>query len=342
MMPHLRDVSALASTLARVRPFPGVVDKVRRLAADPSVGLGEIARLVEGDVGVSTDLLRVANAPTSALAQRCMSVKHAATLLGVRRVASLVASAAALTYVEDASSAYPQIAAHVLAVAGVARVLAPITGVSPEDAFTAGLLHDIGVLLLAQSDDPFYTGLLDTGGFAEEPNLDDERALMGLDHASLGGAVAREWHLPSPLPEVIELHHDWHGAVQAGGAVCAMVALVRVADALVPMLRETPEPLLDDLTPLFHEPAFEHLGLTREELFRLWEGLRRACDKANVVGSLSSAPALDLPIPQKAKPHTAFPLRVILSEPASRNVVLPVVAAAAVLLVGVVGVLLLS
>jgi hypothetical protein len=116
-----------------------------------------------------------------------------------------------------------------------------------------------------------------------------------------------------------------------------MVALVRVADALVPMLRETPAPLLDDLTPLFHEPAFEHLGLTREEIFRLWEGLRRACDKAAVVASRSGAPMLDVGRAGSVPPVQPAHRAALVEEPEARSVVVPVVAAAVLVVVGALG-----
>jgi HD-like signal output (HDOD) protein len=284
MTPALRDVTTLAESLARLRPFPAVVDAVRRAAADRSAGVNDVVRFLEADVGVATDLLRVANAPTSALAQKCTSIRHAASLLGMQRIVELVTSAAALALVEKSSSSFPELGAHVLSVAAIARALAPITGIAPDEAFTVGLLHDIGVLLLVESEDPFYDGLLDdSADFVDEPNVGDEVALMGFDHAALGEAVARAWNLPSPLPRVIGLHHDWEGARVEGGTTCAMVALLRAGDALLPVLRTVSTPSLDDLTPLFDEPAFVHLGLTREELHGMWEALRRVCDRSNVV-----------------------------------------------------------
>jgi HD-like signal output (HDOD) protein len=301
MMQKRRDVTSLAASLTRLRPFPGAVEAVRKLAADPDTSVSEIACVVELDVGVATDLLRIANAPTSALAQKCTSIRHAASLLGLRRVVQLVESAAALAFIEGTASEFPELANRVLAVAGVARMLAYITGVPPDDVFTAALLHDVGVLLLVQSEDPFYDGLMDSDVIGAEPSIEDEIALMGFDHASLGAAVVKNWNLPAPLPQVVGLHHDWEGAVEVGGVVCAMVALLRVSDLIVPMLRTHPNPTLDDLTPLVADPAFAHLGLTREELFRSWEGLRKAEDKATLLGE---APPLGMPVAPVVLPRT--------------------------------------
>jgi hypothetical protein len=178
-------------------------------------------------------------------------------------------------------------------------MLAHITGVPPDEVFTAALLHDVGVLLLVQSEDPFYEGLMDSDVVGAEPSVEDEVALMGFDHASLGAAVVKNWNLPAPLPQVVALHHDWEGALAAGGAVCAIVALLRVADRLVPVLNSTPNPTLDDLAAVIaSDPAFAHLGLTREELFRSWEGLRGAEDRATLLGEAPplGAPAVPLVI----------------------------------------------
>lgn len=331
MTPKRRDVTSLAASFTRLRPFPGAVEAVRKLAADPDTSVGEIACVVELDIGVATDLLRIANAPTSALAQKCTSVRHAATLLGLRRICQLVESAAALAFIETTATDFPELANRVLAVAGVARMLAHITGVPPDDVFTAALLHDVGVLLLVQSEDPFYEGLMDSDVLGAEPSVEDEVALMGFDHASLGAAVVKNWNLPSPLAQVVGLHHDWEGAVAAGGVVCAMVALVRVADRLVPVLSSTPNPTLDDLTPVIaSDPAFAHLGLTREELFRSWEGLRKAEDRATLLGEAPPLGALTTPL-VLARARAVEATQVLTSTGGPPWAILGVVAAAVAL-----------
>jgi HD-like signal output (HDOD) protein len=339
MTPRRRDVSSLAATLTRLKPFPGSVAAVRKLGDGPDASVSAVAGVIERDVGVATDLLRIANAPTSALAQKCTSVRHAASLLGLRRVCQLVESAAALAFVEQSAAAFPELAARVLSVAGVARMLAPITGLSPDDVFTAALLHDVGMLLLVQSDDPFYEGLFDAEGAGEEPSVDDELALMGFDHAELGAAVVRNWNLPAPLPEVVALHHDWAAAVEVGGQVCAIVALLRVADALIPMLRSTATPLLDELTPLLaEEPAFGYLGIKREELHQSWDGLRRSCEKASLLEDVQPLAMIRTSAPTPAVARAVAPNHDF--EPTGHPQWLLVGAAAAVVAGGVLAVVL--
>ena len=99
----LGDLPAVATALAGVKPFPAVVQLVRKLAADPKCAASDVARLVEGDVGLVTDILRVVNAPASGLRQRCTGVRHAVTLLGLKRVSEVVVGANE-PYVLSASS----------------------------------------------------------------------------------------------------------------------------------------------------------------------------------------------------------------------------------------------
>jgi HD-like signal output (HDOD) protein len=282
----------MANALAKVEPFPEVVMRIRRLVADPRCAVGELAAVVESDVGLATKLLRVANAPASGLAQKCTSVRHAVMLLGLRRISSLVTGAAALSRVEKDAARYPELAAHAVAVGGVARALAPITGAPPDEAFTVGLLHDVGMLVLVQSGDELYEGLLEQLAAGEEPRAEDERELVGVDHAAVGGEALRRWALPAPLPEVVALHHDWEAARTAPSLTCALVALVRAADFLVPVLKANgTAPTLDELAALIErEPAFAHLGLKPDELFKLWSGLRLASEKAHAVGDDDEGP----------------------------------------------------
>lgn len=365
-MPHLetevtpadrsseRDLDRVAASLSTtLKPFPTVVAAIRKVASDPRSVAADVARLVESDVGIAGDVLRLANAPASGLAQRCTSVRHAVTLLGTKRVCSVVDAAAALAVVESAAAQHPDLAAHAFAVAAVARVLAPITGASPDEAFTVGLLHDVGMLVILQSEDPFYEGLLDQFGEGGEPTEAEERALMGYGHGALGAAVLRRWNLPEPLPEVVAYHHDWEAAKERGGAVAAMVALIRAAEALLPRLYDTATPSLDELAPLFEEPAFEHLGLTRKELHNLWAGLRRACDKSHAVeeisdeaggeqpgGPASSTKILAVP-PAPPVPHfVPVPMAMESIAPSQSRALMAIVAALAVVAVAIVVVVL--
>lgn len=279
-------VAELAASLSRSRPFPAVAGAVRRLVTDPRTQISDVAHAVEQDPGIAMDLLRLANAPTSGLRYECTSVRQAISLLGMRRVCAVVDAAAALSLLERESK-LPVLAQHALSVAGVMRMLAPIAAVSPDDAFTIGLLHDIGVLMLVRSGDHLYEGLLDEAETGELC-VEEEVELIGFDHAMVGAAVLRAWELPGIIADVVELHHDPEAANKAEASVRVMVSILCAAEAIATWAPLLERPTLSDLDPLYIEPAFDRLGLARPELLAMWDGLRLATSRGQSVQGTSS------------------------------------------------------
>ncbi len=267
--------AALRAKLTGVKPFPAVVARVQAVASDPRRTVADVADVVERDIAFASRMLRVVNSAAFGLAARCTTVRHAVALLGTRRVASIATSTAALEMVEQTLGAAPAIVKHAVACGGVARFLASYAGVSPDEAFTVGLLHDVGMLLVLQAGDSFYEELVDQMGDGE-PSSEEEVALLGFDHAQLGAEALRSWGLPSPLPEVVELHHDWNGASALGGSTTNLIALLRVADLLVPRATARLTPEEADLEALRDEPAVAHVGFSPEELVRMWPQIRAA------------------------------------------------------------------
>lgn len=268
-------VEELVERAAALRPFPAVLERIRQTAADPKKTLADLAHIVEHDIAFSARLLRIVNSAGVALVQRCTSIRHAVTLLGTKRIVDLATAAAAHDLVHKMSRKAPALAGHAVAVAALARMLASNACVSPDEAYTIGLLHDVGMLILLESGtDELYEELVDQA-YGGEASIAEERALLGVDHAVVGTAAMRAWKLPDPFAEVVACHHDWEAALACGGAVPAFVGLVRTADLLVERLDAREAPDDDDLEALRNEPALAHLGLSPEQIAEMWPGLRR-------------------------------------------------------------------
>jgi HD-like signal output (HDOD) protein len=285
--------AALRSKLTAVKPFPAVVARVQAVASDPKRTVADVAEVVERDVAFAARMLRVVNSAAFGLAAQCKTVRHAVALLGTRRVATIATSTAALEMVEQTSVAGPLIAKHAVACAGLSRFLASYAGVSPDEAFTVGLLHDVGMLLVLQAGDALYEELVEQIGQGE-PSSDEEIALLGFDHAELGAEALRSWSLPDPLPDIVALHHDWESAAAFGGTVAAMVAVVRVSDILAGRVVSRLTPEEGDLDALRNEPAVAHLGFAADELVRMWPQLRAAATESPYAESEGHATVPDV------------------------------------------------
>lgn len=233
-------------------------------ADDPD--MGELIRLVESDVLISARTLRVANSSFYGLPQQVDSVGHAVTLVGLRSLQSMVLAAVVM---EQFRSQDPQLQhtltqhwKHAVAVAVCARKLAPRARLSADTAFTAGLLHDIGRLVMAMLDPQRYRlgvqgqGDPDLRHSGEEvaPLLLAERRVWGFDHCQVGSMLAAQWRLPPTLSRTMALHHDC-GHLEADDLVC----LVQVANAVAHALDLLEDP--DDQVPNIHPDAWRRLNL---------------------------------------------------------------------------------
>ncbi|MEZ4372862.1 MAG: HDOD domain-containing protein [Polyangiaceae bacterium] len=267
--------ASLAARLADVqglKPFPVVAQRVLALLNDPDFDLGQIAKLLEGDTALATKLLRVANSSLFARGNRIASIESAVVRLGGKTVMDMLLAVAAMGLFKDAWGAGLRIREHSVGVAVVARRLADLCGWSGgSQVFLAGLLHDVGKLLIMQADEYDY---------APDGGVDvhlGERVALGYDHAVLGGHALRLWEVPEPLPVAIAWHHQLGRALTAGGDIGLMVAMLDLADNIEKCLAETVGCSTQDLA---RRSAAEYLQLTAVQLDSAWDSFREERNEA--------------------------------------------------------------
>lgn len=172
---------------------------------DPMASAGSIAAVVSTDAGLTARTLGLANSAFYGLARTVGDVRQAVALVGMEVVRTLAISGA--TGLLDAHDGTPHLRDHALRVAAAARLLAPRVAVRTSEAFTAGLLHDIGELLLWQQDPEGYRAVL--ANAASTPDqLAIEHDLYQTDHAVLAAEHLFVWRLPEPIVDAVGDHHD--------------------------------------------------------------------------------------------------------------------------------------
>lgn len=149
----------------------------------------DLLRVVQIDPALTAAIMRAANTGYATFGQRVTGVRQAVVMLGHNVIASLIASRVADSVFEQQRIDYPEwLWPHSVVMATTCAVLARRCGVSPDEAYTAGLLHEVGWLLAA------------TNGIAF-----DERDRT---HARLGGELLERWHLPADLVGAVARHHS--------------------------------------------------------------------------------------------------------------------------------------
>lgn len=224
------DLEALHHRLRRLPALPEVVHQALAAIGDETSTLDDCARQIERDPGLTASTLRLANSAFFGVASRVGTVREAIDILGTRTVGMLLTAAALATRFGDLGGAgfrFTAFCRHAAATATAARAIAPRGSAEPTLAFVAGLLHDIGRLALAAECPDAFDTATRWAREADLANDEAERAVLGVDHAAVGAALAADWRLPAAVVAAIAGHH----APAAEGAG-SLADVVHVADAV--------------------------------------------------------------------------------------------------------------
>ncbi len=210
----LAAAQALVDDIGDLVSLPELVLRINEKVNSDNSSAAEIGELISQDPALTTRLLRVANSPMYAKSGKIESVQRAVTILGIRQIRDLILSASAakvFTGIPNDIISVQDFWHHSLYCALLARSLASHSrGVNPETVFTAGMLHDIGQLVIFNRlPEQAHAVILRT--VQGEANLDmvqAENEILGYDHCEVGASLAHQWHLPEILVECIACHHD--------------------------------------------------------------------------------------------------------------------------------------
>jgi putative nucleotidyltransferase with HDIG domain len=303
---------SLAATAARIvgaKPFPIAAKRLEELTRTNSARIEQVVIVLESDPALSARLLRLVNSAGYGLKVRCTSVRHAAVLVGTRRLNQVATTAAILDLFESSNSLAAELLEHAAVVGSLCRYLAVHLGLPHDELFTCGFLHDIGKIMLLDTERETYPALLrEFGGNADSVH-EQERRVFGFDHATLGAHVLTAWNIPDPVPKVIAWHHQPSRALQ-DSLLSAMVQTLRLADLLAYELGRRQE---EDGVPLVAQSeAAQYLDISAPQLSAMWKDLAslRERSKARSHGEpeLEAAdPRLD--VPQSLRPRGSLPPR---------------------------------
>ncbi len=237
-------LQAIVADSTSLPTIPAIYQEIQRIVESENSSIAEIATVVGRDLATSAKLLQLVNSSFFGLGRRVSSVEHAITLLGLVRLRALVL--ANHLFAEFKSTVPGELLSmdllwhHSLRVATVAREITLLEGQGedrPDQAFTAGMLHDVGLVLLAARQPDTLERCLENARQEGRSIWQSEMELLGATHADVGGYLLGLWGLPMRIVEAVALHHTPNSIPYDG--LCA-TTVVHVADYLIGEAWTTP------------------------------------------------------------------------------------------------------
>lgn len=205
----------LISSTVTIPTIPSALAEIQRIVSDPDGSAAEAATAISKDPAIASKVLRLANSSIYALRVPVSDIQHAVCILGLKILKNLVVHATVLDSFQgrggEALSA-PWLFDHSLKAARAARRLCGLIDCDPslevEEAYTAGLLHDIGKILLMEAESNKYVRAVTLSRLKQIPLHESEFSIFGFTHADVGSMLAARWNMSPVLCDAIGRHHD--------------------------------------------------------------------------------------------------------------------------------------
>ncbi len=262
-------LDVILDRVAELRPLTNNVNRLIRALNDPGLSAAIAAELVGLDQAMAAHVLRLANSVYVGYRSACGTLREAVMRIGTQRLKTLAYGVIVTGPLSEPLDGYrfakEELWRHSLATATIAHWLAvALRYPDPEEAYVAGLIHDIGKLVLDQHVEAAYEVVVD---IVREKGLEvwqAEQATFGIDHANVGGLIAREWQFPEKLVAAVQFHHS--PGLARPNREQTLAAMINLANAYTPEDADIPNPLVGRVV---HEDTEALLGLTPEAMVAL-------------------------------------------------------------------------
>jgi putative nucleotidyltransferase with HDIG domain len=222
-------LKAVTEGMVALPTLPLVAYRVIEAVAQPETSAEEVARILALDPSLTARTLRLANSDFYGFPRKVGTVDLAVVVLGSNTLRDLVLSASVFKTLGETDAGMEGLWNHSLACGVAARCLAERSGYRlSSEAYAAGLLHDIGKVVLRQTDPERFQAVVAMVQEQGEAMEVVERGLFGSGHAEVGAWLAERWGLPADLVEAIACHHTPEAATRN----VELAALVHVANSL--------------------------------------------------------------------------------------------------------------
>lgn len=271
-METLKIIKSIRAKVKKLQTLPEIATRLISVINEDDHSAKDIVNIIETDTALTTRILNIANSASFYRGSPILTLRRAITHLGENMVVGIALGSCASSLLARPLEGYIAAAGelwdHSLLTAISAKKLSRVARVRvPADlAYTAGLLHDIGKIVFSELIKEYTSKVIEyCRKFEGKDHLDAEREIVGIDHADAGIIVAKEWKLPSPLPEVIGYHHR---PSQYTGDNIHLVFIVHLADISAMMIGAGTG--LDSMSYKMDEKCTDYIDIGKKEFTALY------------------------------------------------------------------------
>lgn len=259
---------SISEVVARIRDLPSlpvvVLDLLNTIGKE-DIDVKSLADRVARDQAITAKVLRLANSSFYGMSRKVTTIPQAISILGFETVGTLITAAAVTEqFSGSAQSAFNYVAfwRHALGTAICARVLAKTLHVNQEYAFVAGLLHDIGRLVLVTFFSEQYEEVMTYRADHDCYLFEAEFEVLQIDHAVIGEALTQAWKFPEAMQKAVAHHHKPRAQEDS-----SLAAIVHVSDVLSHALDLSGE--RDELVPPLSDAIWTSLGIGEAAMMQI-------------------------------------------------------------------------
>ena len=260
-------VDEIIQSVTSLRPMPSNITRILKQMENPDITIDMLVGLVSLDQALTALVLQMSNSVSLGYSRSCTTLYESIMYIGMKRLKSILLTSSATDMMNKKLNGYRfgagELWHHALVTSVCAEWLAQgLRYPNPEEAFVSGMLHDIGKLLLDQYVFRNYDTITDWVHHYKLPLWQVEEKLFGINHAQVGGLIARRWNYPQALVDAIQCHHN----PSLSTAHNQLSAIVNVANSFA---SEYTSAKSDLFSFEIHPETYNILKLSPEEIVKL-------------------------------------------------------------------------
>jgi putative nucleotidyltransferase with HDIG domain len=270
MEKNFTDVGAFLDTVSDLPVLPSNIQKITDIMSDESKSAEDISAVIATDQGLTSKVLKIANSAFYGRVSQVVKISESVVVIGLLNIKSMLyAIFMEQLYggAKDDGKMLSSMWIHSISSAILSqRMIEKVNPGEKDTAYTAGLLHDIGELIIFKYEPGYFNEILvELKNEQMLPRTTIEETIMGFTHSDLGAAMARKWSLPRAIKNAIFFHHN-PAECDTDNAVVSVVHMADVICCVSGISGTDRQPDVKDVMKFISKKAMENVNFGKAEI----------------------------------------------------------------------------